>query len=145
MTTPFAPPAPAICDVVERWHQHTRGELPGGLDELVHDDLVLDSPALGTAQPATEIVTRYLTATGLTFPDDRSGTATDHAFDSTNGVIAGDTAVLEFETSRAGIHVNGFDIIGINQNGRIVEFPPPSDPVTTSASSPLAPDPQAAS
>ena len=43
------------------------------------------------------------------------------------------------------MYVNGFDIIGVNQNGRIVEFPPPSDPVTTSASSPLAPDPQAAS
>ncbi len=54
-----------------------------------------------------------------------------------------DTAVLEFETSRAGKHLNGVDIIGVNQNGRIVEFPPPSDPVTTSASSPLAPDPQA--
>ena len=31
-------------------------------------------------------------------------------------------------------------IIGVNQNGRIVEFPPPSNPVTTSAGSPLAPD-----
>ena len=66
-----------------------------------------------------------------------------HAFDSTNRVIPGDTAVLEFETSRAGMYVNGLDIIGVNQNGRIVEFPPSSDPVTTN--SPLAPDPQAAS
>ena len=54
-----------------------------------------------------------------------------------------DTAVLEFETSMAGKHVNGVDIIGVNQNGRTVEFPPPSDPVTTSAGSPLAPDTQA--
>ena len=51
-----------------------------------------------------------------------------------------DTAVLEFETSMAGKHVNGVDIIGVNQNGRTLEFPPPSDPVTTSAGSPLAPE-----
>ena len=54
-----------------------------------------------------------------------------------------DTAVLEFETSMAGKHVSGVDIIGVNQNGRIIEFPPLSDPVTASASSLLAPDTQA--
>ena len=54
-----------------------------------------------------------------------------------------DTAVLELETSMAAKHVNGVDIIGVNQNERTVEFPPPGDPVTTSAGSPLAPDTQA--
>jgi hypothetical protein len=145
MTTPVAPSAPAILDVVERWHQYAGGELPG-LDELVDDDdIVLDSAVLDTAQAATEIVTRYLSAAALTFPGDRAGTATDHAFDYTNEVIARDGAVLEFETSMAGKHVNGVDIIGVNQNRRIVEFPPPSDPVTTSGGSPLALDTQAVS
>jgi hypothetical protein len=54
-----------------------------------------------------------------------------------------DTAVLEFETSMAGKQVNGVDIIGVEQNGPTLEFPPPSDPVTTSAGSPLGPDTQA--
>jgi hypothetical protein len=54
-----------------------------------------------------------------------------------------DTAVLEVETSMAGKHVNGVDIVGVKQNGRTLEFPPPSDPVTTSAGSPLASDTQA--
>jgi hypothetical protein len=54
-----------------------------------------------------------------------------------------DTAVLEFETSMAGKHVNGVDIVGVKQNGRTLAFAPPSDPVTTSAGSPLAPDTQA--
>ena len=54
-----------------------------------------------------------------------------------------DTAVLEFETSMAGKHVNGVDIIGVKQNGRTLEFPPLNDPVTTSAGSLLAPDTQA--
>jgi hypothetical protein len=56
-----------------------------------------------------------------------------------------DTAVLELETSMAGKHVNGVDIVGVNQNGRIIEFPSVSDPVITGASSPLAADRQAAS
>jgi hypothetical protein len=56
-----------------------------------------------------------------------------------------DTAVRELETSMAGKHVNGVDIIGVNQNGRIIEFPSVSDPVITGASSPLAADRQAAS
>jgi hypothetical protein len=51
-----------------------------------------------------------------------------------------DTAVLELEISMAGKHVNGVDIIGVNQNGRTLEFPPPSDPFTTSAGSSVAPD-----
>jgi hypothetical protein len=37
-------------------------------------------------------------------------------------VVAGDTAVLEFETSLAGKYVNGVDIIRCNDEGRIVEF-----------------------
>jgi hypothetical protein len=55
-----------------------------------------------------------------------------------------DPAVLELETSMAHAkHVNGVDIIGVNQNGRTLEFPPPGDPVTTSVGSLLAPDTQA--
>jgi hypothetical protein len=36
--------------------------------------------------------------------------------------MAGDTAVLEFETSIDGKYVNGVDIIRANDEGRIVEF-----------------------
>jgi hypothetical protein len=37
-------------------------------------------------------------------------------------VLAGDTAVLEFETSVEGKYVNGVDIITCDDTGRIVEF-----------------------
>jgi hypothetical protein len=36
--------------VVERWHQHLRGRLPGGLDELLADDVVFYSPVVYTPQ-----------------------------------------------------------------------------------------------
>ncbi|MDQ1479179.1 MAG: hypothetical protein QOI44_40, partial [Actinomycetota bacterium] len=29
-----------IEQVIEKWHAHMRGELPGGLDELLDDDVV---------------------------------------------------------------------------------------------------------
>jgi hypothetical protein len=37
-------------------------------------------------------------------------------------VLAGDTAVLEFETTVEGKYVNGVDIIVGNDAGRIIEF-----------------------
>ena len=37
-------------------------------------------------------------------------------------MLAGDTAVLEFETTVGGKYVNGVDIIRCNAAGRIVEF-----------------------
>jgi len=37
-------------------------------------------------------------------------------------VLAGDTAVLEFETTVDDKYVNGVDIIRINDQGKIVEF-----------------------
>ena len=37
-------------------------------------------------------------------------------------MLAGDTAVLEFETTVEGKYVNGVDIIRINDAGKIVEF-----------------------
>ena len=37
-------------------------------------------------------------------------------------MLAGDTAVLEFETTVEGKYVNGVDIIRCNDDGPIVEF-----------------------
>ena len=43
-------------------------------------------------------------------------------FRYTKEVLAGNTAVLEFETSVDGRYVNGVDIITCDDTGRIVEF-----------------------
>jgi hypothetical protein len=39
-----------IVGVVARWHDVLRGRLPGGLDELLHDDVVFFSPIVFTPQ-----------------------------------------------------------------------------------------------
>jgi hypothetical protein len=119
----------AIIDgVVERWQRHLRGDLPGGLDELLHEDVVFYSPIVYTPQRGREITKLYLAAAGQTMPGDPPAGG-DDASDGTTGrfrytkqVLDGDTAVLEFETTLEGKYVNGVDIIRCDDEGSIVEF-----------------------
>jgi hypothetical protein len=111
---------------IEKWHAHLRGEFPGGLDELLDDDVVFYSPIVYTPQEGKAVTTMYLQAAGQTLPGDKpsSGGASDGSgkFRYTKEVLDGDTAVLEFETTVEGKYVNGVDIIRINDAGKIVEF-----------------------
>lgn len=101
-------------DVVERWHRHLRGELPGGLAELLADDVVFLSPVVFTPQRGRSVTTAYLEAAAEVLNGD--------AFRYVRQVVAGDTAVLEFETELDGTYVNGVDILTCNDAGRITEF-----------------------
>ena len=111
--------------VIERWHRYMRGEAPGGLDELLADDVVFYSPVVYTPQRGKAVTKLYLEAAGQTLPGggseggDGGGTG---RFRYTKEVVAGDTAVLEFETTVEGKYVNGVDIIRCDDDGRIVEF-----------------------
>src|SRR5882672_3765472 len=117
-----------IEQVIEKWHANLRGELPGGLDELLDDDVVFYSPIVYTPQRGKAVTMLYLEAAGQTLPGDQSpsksdrGGATGGGFRYTKQVMAGDTAVLEFETTVEGKYVNGVDIIRCNDEGRIVEI-----------------------
>ena len=113
-----------IDDVIARWHQYVHGE-PGVLDEILDDDVVFYSPVVFTPQRGKEITKVYLTAAVAAFAgSDSSGDSTPRPtpFRYVKQVIAGDTAVLEFESSMDGKYINGVDIIRINDTGRIVEF-----------------------
>ena len=116
-----------IEQVIAKWHAHLRGDLPGGLDELLDDDVVFYSPIVYTPQKGKAITTLYLEAAGQTLPGEPATTAPrDDApggsFRYTKHVRSCDTAVLEFETTVEGKYVNGVDIIRCNDEGRIVEF-----------------------
>ncbi len=114
--------------LIEKWHAHLRGELAGGLDELLDDEVVFYSPIVYTPQQGKAITKLYLEAAGQTLPGEVKGTSPKSsdgpggAFRYTKQVMAGDTAVLEFETTVEGKYVNGVDIIRGNDDGRIVEF-----------------------
>lgn len=113
-----------IHDVIERWHLHMRGQLPGGLDELLDDDVVFYSPIVYTPQAGKAITTLYLSAAGQTLPGEKTSSTGESSkgFRYTKQVLSGDTAVLEFETTVEGKYVNGVDIIRCNDAGKIVEF-----------------------
>ena len=112
--------------VVAQWHAYLGGELPGGLDELLDDNVVFYSPIVYTPQRGKEITSLYLRAAGQTFAGTDSSRERDSVsagrFHYTKSVIGGDTAVLEFETTMEGKYVNGVDIIRCNDEGRIIEF-----------------------
>ena len=98
-----------IDDVIARWHRYLGGELPGGLDELLADDVVFYSPVVYTPQRGKLVTAQYLEAATRTLGGG--------AFQYTKQVLSGATAVLEFETRVEGKYVNGVDIITVRRHG----------------------------
>ena len=109
-----------IDDAIALWHAYVRGERPDALAELLDDDVVFHSPIVFTPQEGKAITTAYLQAATQVLTGDREDD--DAAFHYTKDVRGADVAVLEFETTLDGVHVNGVDIISCNEAGRIVEF-----------------------
>lgn len=112
---------------LERWHRHVRGELPGGLDTLLHEDCVFLSPIVFTPQRGREITKLYLRAAGSTLadadPDDAAASIEPGGtFRYTKEIRQGHNAMLEFETTVDGKYANGVDIITCDDQGMIVEF-----------------------
>jgi hypothetical protein len=116
---------------IENWHQHLRGQFAGGLDELLADDVIFYSPVVFTPQKGKEITKLYLNAAAQTFDGGSSETSPSEpaegakqprGFRYVKQVLAGNHAILEFETEMAGKHVNGVDIITCDDDGKIVEF-----------------------
>ena len=107
-----------------------RGQLPGGLDELLHDDVVFLSPVVFTPQEGKAITMLYLNAASQALPGEEPNVAeaiTDSSdssgkFRYTKEIVDGHRAVLEFETTVDGKAVNGVDIITCDDDGKIVEF-----------------------
>jgi hypothetical protein len=60
-----------IHEVIEKWHLHMKGQLPGGLDELLDDNVVFISPIVFTPQEGKAITKLYLQAAGQTLPGEK--------------------------------------------------------------------------
>ncbi len=113
---------------LERWHQHLRGQLEGGLDALLHPDVEFLSPIVFTPQKGIEITKAYLMAAGGTLggddKPDAAATTPDSAgkFHYRREIATGHDAMLEFETSIEGKYVNGVDLITCDDDAMITEF-----------------------
>jgi hypothetical protein len=111
---------------LERWHAHLAGRLDGGLDAVLHPEVVFLSPIVFTPQKGREITKLYLTAAGGTLgggapASDVSGES-GGGFGYTKQIAQGHSAMLEFETQVEGKYVNGVDIITCDDDGMITEF-----------------------
>jgi hypothetical protein len=114
---------------VENWHRHLRGELPGGLDAILAEDVVFLSPIVFTPQRGREITKLYLNAAGATIGEgSKQSAAADPnekratKFRYVKEVLSGHHAVLEFETELEGKYVNGIDMLTCDDAGLITEF-----------------------
>lgn len=128
MSAPPTDPAP-IRAAVARWHEVLRGDVAAGLEDLLADEVVFVSPVVFTPQEGKAITTQYLTAALATLggsgAESRSGDGPGSggpSFRYVREVLDTHDAVLEFETSIDGIHVNGVDMIRVDDDARIVEF-----------------------
>ena len=112
---------------LERWHEHLRGRLEGGLDAILHPDVVFLSPIVFTPQEGIEVTKLYLMAAGGTLggddqPAEAATAGGGGGFRYTKEIRQGNQAMLEFETSVEGKYVNGVDIITCDDDGMITEF-----------------------
>jgi hypothetical protein len=110
---------------IENWHKHLRGDLPGGLDELLAEDVVFYSPIVFTPQKGKAITKTYLQAASNTFTQGAGpgeGSGGNEPFRYAKEMMSGNSAALEFETKLGGKYVNGVDLITCNDEGKIIEF-----------------------
>ena len=114
---------------IDDWHRYLRGELSGGLDALLADDVVFYSPIVFTPGAGKDTTKLYLRAAEATLgvessksDDEGSPRETTSKFRYSKQVLSGNHAILEFETEMEGKYVNGVDIITCNDDARIIEF-----------------------
>ena len=99
-------------NVIDQWHDAMAHGTTEGLYDLLAPDCVFWSPVVHTPQAGRDVTYIYLSAAGQVF---------DRNFRYVREVRDGDSAVLEFECTLDGIHVNGVDMIQV-VNGQISEF-----------------------
>jgi hypothetical protein len=112
---------------MDQWELHLKGQLEGGLDAILHPDVVFLSPIVFTPQKGIDVTKLYLGAAGGTLggdeaPGGESGGSGGGKFRYSKKILQGNQAMLEFETSIDGKYVNGVDIITCDDDGMVTEF-----------------------
>jgi len=99
---------------IARWHQLVSARDLSGLDDLLADEVIFQSPAVHTPQVGKAVTRRYLEAAQHVLMNDSFRYV---------GEWCGETsAVLEFETVIDGLQLNGVDMIHWDAADRIVRF-----------------------
>lgn len=99
---------------IERWHAYMHDPKPEALWDLLHPDCVFESPVVHTPQRGREITFKYLSSAAVVLGGPN--------FRYVGEWIRGNDAILEFETEREGVKINGIDMIFADDEGRITRF-----------------------
>jgi hypothetical protein len=99
---------------IESWHRLIASRESSGLDALLADDVVFESPIVFKPQVGKALAGGYLRAAQRTLDNG--------SFRYVNEWYAERSAVLEFATVIDGITIEGVDIIHWNAEDRIVRF-----------------------
>lgn len=103
-----------MAKAIEDWHALAKARNAAGLDRLLADEVVFESPVVHTPQRGKAITTKYLTAALHVLNND--------SFTYLNEWIGKTSAVLEFQSVIDGITINGVDIITWDASDRITHF-----------------------
>ena len=99
---------------IERWHAIVKARDARGLDELLADGVIFQSPVVHTPQVGKAVTLKYLAAALAVL---NNGT-----FEYRNEWYGRTSAVLEFQCTCEGIEINGVDIIEWDADGRVSNF-----------------------
>lgn len=102
-------------DPIAAWHAYMDAPTREGLDALLADDVVFQSPAVHTPQPGKALTMKYLLAAAEVLGGP--------SFRYVNEWRGERSVVLEFEcVLEGGIAVNGVDIVEWGDDGRLSRF-----------------------
>ena len=99
---------------LERWIGYTKSHDEKLLWDMLHPDVVFESPVVHTPQKGREITFKYLAAAFVVLG--RPGFQYVGQWQNENG------AILEFVNDVDGIRINGIDMITWNDQGQITHF-----------------------
>jgi SnoaL-like protein len=99
---------------LQKWRGFVKSQDRDVLWNLLHPDVVFESPVVHTPQRGRDITFKYLTSATKVL----GGPAFSYLGEWTSG----SGAVLEFSTEVDGITINGVDIIGFDADDRITHF-----------------------
>jgi len=99
---------------LDKWYGYIKSHDHAALWDLLHPDVVFESPVVHTPQRGREITFKYLSGAEKVLGG--PGFVYTGEWRSDNG------AVLEFEREIDGVKINGVDIIRFSDDGRIVHF-----------------------
>jgi hypothetical protein len=97
---------------LDHWRDYVKSHDPGALWNLLHPDVVFESPVVHTPQRGRDITFKYLSSAGSVLGG--------RSFKYVGEWLGDSGAVLEFETEVEGISINGVDIITFNADGNLI-------------------------